>query len=63
MLRFCLKMGGRRFGPKITEKEHSFVYRLGGRPKAVQFDAGYSVVKTVDFTRSQDLLIYQLQKR
>ena len=27
----------------------------------MQFDAGYSVLKSVDFTRSQDQLIYQLQ--
>ena len=58
---FLLEDGRQTFRAKITEKEHSFVYRLDGRPKAVQFDAGYSVVKTVDFTRSQDLLIYQLQ--
>ena len=58
---FLLEDGRQTFRAKITEKEHSFVYRLGSQPKAVQFDAGYSVLKTVEFTRSQDQLIYQLQ--
>ncbi len=58
---FLLEDGRQKFRAKITEKEHSFVYRLDKQPKAVQFDAGYSVLKTVDFKRSQDQLIYQLQ--
>ena len=58
---FLLEDGRKEFRANITEKEHSFVYRLDSQPKAAQFDAGYSVLKTVDFTRPQDQLIYQLQ--
>ncbi len=47
---------------RITGKEHGFTYQLTERPKAVQFDVGYSVLKKVDFTRSKELLIYQLQE-
>ncbi len=58
---FLLEDGRQEYRAKITEKEHSFVYRLDSQPKAVQFDSGYSVLKTVDFKKSQDQLIYQLQ--
>jgi aminopeptidase N len=49
------------FRAKITEREHALTYTLPARPKLVQFDAGYGVVKTLDFTKSKDLLTYQLE--
>ncbi|MEX0762805.1 MAG: M1 family aminopeptidase [Dehalococcoidia bacterium] len=53
--------GRQVFRAKLTEKEHALTYVLKDRPKMVQFDPGYSVVKSLDFTKSKDLLIYQLE--
>ncbi len=45
----------------VSGKEHGFTFQLQDRPKAVQFDAGYSVLKSLDFDRPKELLVYQLE--
>ncbi len=45
---------------KLTEREHTFLFVLPEKPKMVQFDAGMSLLKTVDFSKPKDMLIYQL---
>ena len=46
---------------KLTEREHTFSFALRDKPKLVQFDAGYSLLKTVDFEKPKDLLLYQIE--
>ncbi|MBI4220216.1 MAG: HEAT repeat domain-containing protein [Chloroflexi bacterium] len=57
---FVTNRGRQTFKARLTEREHTLSYLLDSRPKVVQFDAGYSVLKTVDFTKTKDLLEYQL---
>ncbi|MBI2965593.1 MAG: HEAT repeat domain-containing protein [Chloroflexi bacterium] len=59
---FVTAEGRQVFGAKIFEREHTLTYVLPARPKLVQFDAGYGVLKTLDFTKSKDLLEYQLER-
>lgn len=57
---FVTGAGRKTFRASLFEREHTLTYVLDARPKMVQFDPGYGVLKTLDFTRSRDLLEYQL---
>ncbi len=46
---------------KLTEREQAFTFALPDKPKMVQFDAGYGLLKTLDFDKPKDLLIYQVE--
>jgi aminopeptidase N len=58
---FMMSDGRRSERVKITEREHTFTFGLPDRPKMVQFDAGYSLLKSLDFDKPKDLLIYQVE--
>ncbi len=49
------------FNVQIAEKVHNFYFTLPGKPQMVRFDPGHNFLKTVDFKRGKDLLLYQLQ--
>ena len=46
---------------EINEKVHNFIFSLPGKPQMVRFDPGHNFVKTVEFKRDKDLLLYQLK--
>jgi aminopeptidase N len=58
---FVTSEGRQTFRTKLTERQHSFVYFLPDKPKMVQFDPGMALLKSLDFTKPKDLLIYQLE--
>jgi aminopeptidase N len=49
------------FKVDVSEKEHTFFFALPGRPQLVRFDPGNNFLKTVEFKRSKDMLVYQLK--
>jgi aminopeptidase N len=49
------------FSVQIAEKAHNFLFPLPGRPQMVRFDPGGNFLKTVEFKRSKDMLLYQLE--
>ena len=46
---------------KLNAREHTFLFALPAKPKMVQFDPGYSLLKSLDFTKPKDMLIFQLE--
>lgn len=58
---FVTSEGRNTFLAELTERGHTLTYLLSNRPKMVQFDAGYGVLKTLNFKKPKDLLIYQLR--
>jgi aminopeptidase N len=49
------------FNVQIAEKAHNFYFTLPAKPRMVRFDPGHNFLKSVDFKRGKDLLLYQLQ--
>ena len=49
------------FSVQITEKAHNFFFGLPGRPQMVRFDPGGNFLKTVEFKRPKEMLLYQLE--
>jgi len=49
------------FTAEISEKQHNFYFALPAKPQMVRFDPGHNFLKTVEFKRGKDLLLYQLQ--
>jgi aminopeptidase N len=49
------------FTVEITEKVHNFYFALPGKPQLVRFDPGNNWLKTVEFKRGKDMLLYQLK--
>jgi aminopeptidase N len=45
----------------VEEKDHNFFFALPGRPQMVRFDPGNNFLKTVEFKRSKEMLLYQLK--
>ncbi|MEX1254395.1 MAG: M1 family aminopeptidase [Dehalococcoidia bacterium] len=58
---FGFENGNQSFRVELSEREQSFYCPLPEKPKMVRFDPGGGLLKTVEFKRGQDLLIYQLQ--
>jgi len=58
---FVTSEGRRTQQVKLTERDHTFTFALPEKPRLVQFDAGYALLKTVDFEKPKDLLIYQVE--
>lgn len=55
---------GRRtesFRVRLTEREQSFYFPLPERPKLVRFDPGGWLLKTVEFKKTPEMLVYQLE--
>ncbi|MCH7761495.1 HEAT repeat domain-containing protein [candidate division TA06 bacterium] len=46
----------------IQEKEQVFYFPLSEKPRMVRFDKGNWILKTLDFPRPKDFLLYQLKK-
>ncbi len=49
------------FNVEISEKVHNFFFSLPAKPQMVRFDPGHQMLKTVDFKRGKDMLLYQLK--
>ncbi len=49
------------FTVEISEKAHNFFFTLPGKPQMVRFDPGHNFLKTVEFKRPKDMLLYQLK--
>ncbi len=49
------------FNVEISEKVHNFYFTLPGKPQMVRFDPGHNFLKTMEFKRGKDVLLYQLQ--
>ena len=49
------------FKVMIDEKVHNFFFSLPGKPEMVRFDPGHNFLKSVEFKRGKDMLIYQLK--
>jgi aminopeptidase N len=49
------------FDVEVTEKAHSFFFTLPGKPDMVRFDPGHNFLKTVEFKRGKEMLLYQLK--
>jgi len=49
------------FWASIRDRQHTLVYSLSERPEMVQFDAGYGVLKELEFNKPKDLLTWQLE--
>ena len=49
------------FKVEIAEKAHNFFFALPGKPQMVRFDPGHNFLKTVEFKRGKDMLLYQLK--
>ena len=49
------------FRVNLSQKEQTFYFPLKDKPKMVQFDPGYWCLKTLDFTRPKEMLLYQLK--
>ena len=58
---FALSSGVRTVRIDLCQKEQSFYFPLGERPRMVQFDPGYWCLKTVEFTRPKEMLLYQVK--
>src|SRR3990172_3428644 len=54
-------VGGKLHGfeVQISEKTHNFFFALPGKPRMVRFDPGHNFLKSVEFKRPKDMLIYQ----
>jgi aminopeptidase N len=50
-----------RFDIEVSEKAHSFFFALPGKPDMVRFDPGHHFLKTVEFKRGKEMLLYQLK--
>ena len=58
---FALGRSSQSFRIQLTEREQSFYFPLPERPKMVRFDPGGWLLKTVEFKRSQEMLLHQLK--
>ena len=45
----------------IAQKEQTLYFPMKEKPRMVQFDPGYWCLKTLDFTRPKEMLLYQLK--
>jgi len=59
---FLTSKGPLNFNVHLVDSHHTFHFDLPERPKAVQFDPGYKVLKTIDFDRPFEMLQYQVEK-
>ncbi len=48
------------FPINIHDRKHTFNFHLSSKPQMVRFDPNGDILCTVDFKKSQDLLLYQL---
>jgi aminopeptidase N len=49
------------FTVQVEEKAHNFYFTLPARPQMVRFDPGHNFLKTVEFKRGKEMLLYQLK--
>ena len=45
----------------VAQKDQAFYFPLGEKPLMVQFDPGYQCLKTLDFARPKEMMLYQLK--
>jgi aminopeptidase N len=46
---------------EINEKVHNFFFSLSAKPQLVRFDPGNNLLKTVEFKRPKEMLLFQLK--
>jgi aminopeptidase N len=49
------------FDVEVSEKAHNFLFSLPGKPDMARFDPGHNFLKSVEFKRGKDMLLYQLK--
>jgi len=49
------------FPVRVTEKTHTFLFSLPAKPQLVRFDPGHNLLKTVEFKRSREMLLFQVK--
>jgi aminopeptidase N len=49
------------FDVEVREKVHNFYFSLPAKPDLVRFDPGHNFLKTVEFKRGREMLLYQLK--
>jgi len=49
------------FRAEINEKVHNFYFTLPAKPQLVRFDPGNHILKTVEFKRAKEMLLFQLK--
>ncbi len=49
------------FQVEVSEKAHTFLFALPAKPQLVRFDPGHNLLKTVEFKRSKEMLLFQLK--
>ncbi|HXK34637.1 MAG TPA: M1 family aminopeptidase, partial [Dehalococcoidia bacterium] len=49
------------FTVQVEERAHNFFFTLPARPQMVRFDRGHNFLKTVEFKRGKEMLLYQLK--
>jgi aminopeptidase N len=49
------------FDVEVSEKAHNFFFSLPGKPDMVRFDPGHNFLKSVEFKRGKEMLLYQLK--
>ncbi|MDP9236587.1 MAG: HEAT repeat domain-containing protein [Chloroflexota bacterium] len=49
------------FKVEISEKAHNFFFALPAKPQMVRFDPGHNFLKTAEFKRGKDMLLFQLK--
>ncbi|MHB8378134.1 MAG: M1 family aminopeptidase [Dehalococcoidia bacterium] len=49
------------FNVDVTGTQHTFFFALPAKPQMVRFDPGHNFLKTVEFKRPKDMLLYQLK--
>ena len=58
---FTSEKASQSFRIRLTEREQSFYFPLSDRPKMVRFDVGGWLLKSIEFKRSQEQLLYQIE--
>jgi aminopeptidase N len=49
------------FNVDVSEKTHNFFFSLPAKPQLVRFDPGHNFLKTIEFKRAKDMLLFQLK--
>ncbi len=58
---FVTPKGRRTVRINVAQKEQTFYFPMEEKPQLVQFDPGYWCVKTLDFTKPKEMLLFQLK--
>ena len=58
---YVTSQGRKTLKINVSQKEQTFYFPLDEKPRMVQFDPGYWCLKTLDFTKPKEMLMYQVE--